>query len=362
MKNKLNHSTFRIMGITTVLAVYLLILVGGIVRSTGSGMGCPDWPKCFGSWVPPTEEAQLPENYKELYAQQRKQKNIKLASYLDFFGWSELSYKVAHDPAIYNEPTFNATKTWVEYVNRLVGAAIGILVFLTFIFSIRYYRTDRTVTYLSAFAVLLTGFQGWIGSVVVSTNLLPFLITIHMAIALIIVGLLIYVVARSQKETFVRSVPVTAAKIKGILVFLLAITTLQVLLGTQVREEVDALTALLGWGNRQGWVDQLGAAFYIHRSFSLLILAGHMYLAYVVYKTSRAFTWLIYSMGGLMLFLLLEIGSGIVLANFNLPPYAQPIHLLVANLAIGLQLIMLFVLSFKMKPASKEYKQVQLNF
>ncbi len=362
MKNNKKHSTFRIMGITTVLAVYLLILVGGIVRSTGSGMGCPDWPKCFGSWVPPTEEAQLPENYKELYAQKRKDKNLKLASYLDFFGWSELSYKVAHDPAIYNEPTFNATKTWVEYVNRLVGATIGILVFLTFLFSIRYYRTDKTVTWLSGLAVLLTGFQGWIGSIVVSTNLLPFLITIHMAIALLIVGLLIYVVVRSQKETFLAALPQSAAKIQITLLVLLIVTFIQVLLGTQVREEVDALTAVLGWGQRQGWVDNLGMVFYIHRSFSLLILAGHLYLAYIVYSTGKTYKWLTLSMAGLLFFLLLEIGSGVILANFDLPPYAQPIHLLVANIAIGLQLIMVFVISFKRKATPNVYKQVTTNF
>lgn len=131
MQNQTHNKSFKVssyyrnLTLVTVIAVYLLILAGGIVRSTGSGMGCPDWPKCFGQWVPPTSADELPEDYQDFYAEYRHQKNIKFAKYLDFFGYSEIGRAILEDESIKEEAAFNASKTWTEYLNRLLGAIVG---------------------------------------------------------------------------------------------------------------------------------------------------------------------------------------------------------------------------------------------
>src|SRR5688572_29085087 len=125
--------SFRKLTIGTLVAVYLLILVGGIVRSTGSGMGCPDWPKCFGSWVPPKSIGELPENYQEIYSEHRSKKNQRFAQYLRFVGMSETANRLLEDKTILTEAKFNPVKTWIEYFNRIIGVIIGILIFAVFI-------------------------------------------------------------------------------------------------------------------------------------------------------------------------------------------------------------------------------------
>src|SRR5688572_5667756 len=138
--------SFRKLTIGTLVAVYLLILVGGIVRSTGSGMGCPDWPKCFGNWVPPQSVSELPENYKEIYASNRQKKNERFARYLTFFGLSQTAQKLLDDKSILVEAEFNPTKTWIEYINRIIGVIIGILIFAVAISSLKLRYSEPHVT------------------------------------------------------------------------------------------------------------------------------------------------------------------------------------------------------------------------
>ncbi|MBO3698474.1 heme A synthase [Roseivirga sp. E12] len=332
---------FRRFSAVTIIAVYLLIAVGGIVRSTGSGMGCPDWPKCFGSWVPPTSVDELPADYKENYVQQRVEKNKKFSKYLTAFGFDDLAYQVENDPSILEEEDFNAVKTWVEYVNRLIGAVIGLLIFGTFVLSIRFWKKDRPITVLSFIAFVLVGFQGWIGSIVVSTNLLQWMITIHMLLAIVIVGLLIYVYFRSKRQSLevVTGLP---AKLKWLVVACMLLTIIQIVLGTQVREGIDTVAA---YAARSEWISNLGVTFLIHRSYSLLLLALHAYMFYMLLRSEglKSLTkWL-------LIIVIVEILSGVVMAYFGVPAFVQPIHLLLGTLIVGVQYYLLLLINHKQR-------------
>jgi cytochrome c oxidase assembly protein subunit 15 len=325
--------SFRRFSAVTIIAVYLLIAVGGIVRTTGSGMGCPDWPKCFGSWVPPSDESQLPANYKEVYVQQRVDKNVKFARYLSALGFGELAYQVENDPSILEEEDFNPVKTWTEYVNRLIGAIIGLLIFGTAVLSVRFWKEDKLITVLSFLAFVLVGFQGWIGSIVVSTNLLHWMITIHMLIALVIVCLLIYVYHRSKpvQSDYNSS---RLGTVKRLTLLCLSLSLIQVVLGTQVRESIDMLAKSL---ERSEWVANLGLTFYIHRSYSLLLLGLHAFLLWKLWKEDIRHTQLVKPTRWLMAIVVIEIVSGVIMAYFAVPAAIQPVHLLLGSVMIGVQ-------------------------
>ena len=331
----LKPSSLGRLSTVTLVSVYLLILVGGIVRSTGSGMGCPDWPKCFGSWVPPTEVGQLPADYKEVYSQQRAAKNERFAIYLSALGFANLADQVKNDPSIREEADFNATKTWIEYVNRLIGAVVGLLILATFVVSLRYRYEDRPLVIATFATLVAVAVQGWIGSVVVSTNLLPWMITVHMLIALLIVALLTFVVLR------IRETPVPAFtrrnQVGVLLGVLLVLTLVQIVMGTQVRESVNEVAGALGEAQRDRWIAGLDWVFYVHRSYSIVVLLGHLYLGYLAYQIFGLSGNLTRGVGVLLVVIAAEIISGAIMAYFAIPRFAQPLHLALATLAFGVQ-------------------------
>ncbi|GAB4134587.1 MAG: hypothetical protein OHK0045_23250 [Raineya sp.] len=322
----------------SILSVYLLILVGGIVRSTGSGMGCPDWPKCFGQYIPPTNVAQLPQNYKEIYAEKRREKNLRLVGFLKAIGMREAAERVQNDETIYVEEDFDVTKTWIEYLNRLLGVLIGLLIFITFISSFSYLKTKPLIPILAFASLLLVGFQGWIGSIVVSTNLLQGMITLHMFLAVLQVLLMAYTAEVARKTQIAEKyIKVQLGKGLWIVIWLNIILSLgQVLLGTQVREQIDAIAR--DFANRAYWIENLDYRFYIHRSYSLLLLALNVFLVYRLRKLTQeqfANIGLLYQL--LILVLVLSILTGAIMAYFAIPAFAQPLHLALAAAMMGLE-------------------------
>jgi cytochrome c oxidase assembly protein subunit 15 len=309
---------FRRLGTLTIFAVYFVILVGGIVRASGAGMGCPDWPTCFGQWVPPTAESQLPANYHEIYAARG-----------------------------YENTQFNPVKTWTEYSNRLIGVTIGFLIFLTAWSSRIYLKTDKTTFYLALSAFFLVGFQGWLGSAVVASNLKPLMITLHMLLALFIVALLIYAISRSQKSLLSQiNTHWLNPRYVLILKIAMAMTLLQIAMGTQVREAVDFIAHEHGYIEREYWRDSFPIIFYIHRSFSSLILFTNLWLAWKIYQQSDADRLLKTIAYSLISLIVTAILAGISLDRLGFPALAQPVHLLMANLIFGAQFFLFICLHY----------------
>lgn len=314
-----NIRRFRQCGMITIAAVYLLILIAGAVRATGSGMGCPDWPTCFGQWIPPVSEQQLPTNYQQIYADRG-----------------------------YSDTRFNATKTWIEYGNRLVGVVIGLLIFLTMVVSRHFRNGNVLVTRLSVFAFFAVVFQGWLGSRVVASNLHPGMITLHMLLAQLIVAILICAVLRSQ-HTVVSSdgLDRLPKQFSVVLSVAMGMTLLQMVMGTQVREAIDIIAR--SDDARSIWIEQLPLIFLVHRSFSSLILFTNLWLVWQVYKAIPSTNLMRHFSIALGALIVSTIVIGVVMDRLHIPAFFQPFHLWLASLIFGVQLTIFLFLKYGMQ-------------
>lgn len=295
---------FKRLVLLTIVFIYLVILAGSIVRSTGSGMGCPDWPKCFGQWVPPTHISQLPIDYKEKF---------------------KVGHRIIAD--------FSAFKTWVEYTNRLTGVLVGILVFAVFVASLSYFKSNPSLAYLSGSIMLLTGFQGWIGAKVVESYLAQHMITIHMLIALVIVALALVLYNKIVVSSY------TVKSAGGAMILLLALLTLgQILVGTQIRQEIDTIAIKYNDDHREFWIQELSSNFIVHRVLAGVILV--LNTAYTLYVIKKAGIEAMISklMVAILLLFAVEYVTGIGMVRLEIPYFIQPVHLVLASIVFGLQM------------------------
>jgi len=296
---------------------------------TGSGMGCPDWPKCFGYLIPPTSEQQVTwqasHNYESgqmiVKGDQLLVANEDFSSTLEFNpnNWSLYD---THNYAI-----FNKFHTWTEYINRLIGAFTGIPMLLLFGLSWLLFRKDPFIPMLASGSLLLLGFEAWLGKVVVDSNLHEYSITLHMAGALGIILLLQTLLWRSgggKEKVEVKS------WYRWLLVFGLLLSFVQVYLGTQVRESIDVLYR--SGLPRAEWIQNLDNEFIIHRSFAQLVVA----LSIALFWFNRKFNSGLREVNFILGVILIEAISGVILSYLGMPKYLQPLHLILAFLSVAL--------------------------
>lgn len=320
----------------SLVLVYLVIVAGALVRMTGSGMGCPDWPKCFGYYIPPTDESQLEwqpsrEFKKGQVIIRDEQLWVANADFItgQSFAPEHWAVYTQHDYA-----QFNVYHTWTEYINRLCGALAGLACFIMAICSLSYWRSNKRIPLLSWLVVFMMGFQAWLGAKVVESVLSPIKITTHMMVALLIVAMILYLLyIVSRHHTTGRKD--NAFKILLWLSWLASI--IQIILGTQVRQFVDDRVKLLGEDRMPEVLHTPLASFYIHRSFSFAVVI----LALLLWWRNRKLN-LGYSLSGwMMLMIIFEVISGVAMYYFGFPFGMQTLHLVAASVLFGIQFYML---------------------
>ncbi|GAA4208876.1 heme A synthase [Pedobacter jeongneungensis] len=348
-----SEQRFIRINLITIIVTLLVILAGGIVRSTGSGMGCPDWPKCFDRYIPPTDVSQLPANYKEKYVAGRLKKNEKFAKYLESMGKVALADSIRHDKSITIPEEFNPTKTWTEYLNRLAGVAAGIFLFLTVVYSFTYRKAAKRIIVLSILNLFVVGYQGWLGSIVVSTNLAQWVVTVHMLLALVILAISIYTYNYAKQLNKAPSVIMYRILwLKGFLFFTLVISIIQIVLGTDVREAVDIIAKALAYGSKATWISKVGSVFSYHRDLAILVVVTNAIVYKMVIDRFSGKAAPLLTARFILITLLIQLLSGFALAYIAFPPAAQALHILFSTLLFSLQFY-LYLLVYR----TSTYKQ-----
>jgi cytochrome c oxidase assembly protein subunit 15 len=288
MKAYLNYTRI------VLIFVFLVIIAGGIVRTTQSGMGCPDWPHCYGRLAPPLSADDLPADYKKYLDKQDIDKE------------------------------YNPVHAWVEYVNRLITGALGILLVIHVGWSFKkFFRTRQVICWLSCLFLVGTLFEAWLGKVVVDTNLAVVKITLHMLGALFLAIIPVIILHKLNDEKIVHD-----KKLRTITTIALILLLAQIIIGTDVREQVDEVSKALSYQQRDTWLQQLNAVFDVHKILAVItslfvITVFWRSLSYVPLQRKGLF---------LLLIVLLLMAAGISLASFNIPAFIQPIHLLLSSI------------------------------
>ncbi len=325
-------ANFRKAAKISLIFVYIVIAAGAIVRMTGSGMGCPDWPKCFGYYIPPTDISELQWSANREFKKgqviiineslQVANSDFKTAQAYNQKNWKPYT---THEYSI-----FNPVHTWIEYINRLATVLLGIPMLIMLVFSFWWYQKDKLVTVITICTIIVLGLQAVLGKLVVDTNLKPTMISVHMILALVILLMLILLVHRTDNKA-------RSLKYHKNLLLLLSIATfltfIQIVMGIQVRQFIDLQIDLFGERANNLWLQNPTTQFYIHRSFSIIVVLFNFFIAYRIYKFNLGYS----KINWVMLLILTTVITGMAMNYLSFPFASQPTHLVLASLLLGVQ-------------------------
>jgi len=289
--------SFQRLALWTTATTYLLILVGGLVRASGAGLGCPDWPRCFGSWIPPASAANLPPQF---------------------------------DPS-----QFNPTLMWTEYLNRLLGVTVGFLIFATAISAWRHHRHQPRILWTTIAAFLLVGFEGWLGGRVVAHELAAWIVTAHLIVAIVIVQLLLFATFEAFAPAPQAPEAPKAPKAPAVIAVLILVTLVQAGFGTQVRGHIE--TAINAGVARDAALATVGRLDYLHRDLAFVVLIGASVLTlWLMSRRSPLVRWSFVTLA----LAVTQILVGVAMAYVSLIPAAQVGHLTIASLLLGAETVL----------------------
>jgi cytochrome c oxidase assembly protein subunit 15 len=303
---------FKKWALASTLATYFLIFVGGLVRVAGAGLGCPDWPKCFGRWIPPLSKSQLPAGL---------------------------------DP-----DTFNLVLAWIEYINRLIGVVVGILILITVFLAVKNFRTVKKIWIPGVMTLLLVVVQGWHGSIVVSSQLQPLIVSVHLLMAIIIVSLLLYITQVSDCLEFNPSLKVIQENSYRKWILLLWVAGLmQIMLGTQVRSSIEQLLTQYPLLSGSEVLKSIKFITILHASAGIIVgLLSWLVVSPLVRKPAAVPSLnLRWSSRFVLITVFLQIALGITLQLGGVRQILQVFHLWVATLFLGFVLMLYIELLYR---------------
>ena len=292
---------FKSAVVSTILS-YLLIFVGGLVRVSGSGMGCPDWPRCFGRWIPPTNVDQIP-------------------SYID--------------------PTaFNIVLAWIEYSNRSLGVLVGFSIIVLNIIAIYYFRKEAKLFISAILSLILVLANGALGAIVVSSVLNPFLVSLHMILALMLVSVLSYACIESYKLIHVEKFKNLEGNktLSNSLILFWILIFVEILLGTGIRTNLELVSIENPLLSKGELLNALDSYKYFHSflGFTLLFLSIYIYA-----KLKNNSLYIVKFLGIFILgMIIVQIFLGEMMVFFELPQLTRLFHTWGSSWLVGVIIIL----------------------